>query len=203
MISQLFVVGGDASAVAARAQILGGIKTESCGLAQRSGFLSFPRRAEGLRRIFHNGDVICFGKLAETVHVGALSIQVDRHHARALWPRARFSAFSTFAGSRFSVAGSMSANTGVAPQRTIELTEAKKLNGVVTTLLPASTPQACNASHNASVPEAQPTLARTPRYSADSRSKPSTSGPPMKCCVRQYPLDRGVDLVLDALRTAA
>ncbi len=65
----------------------------------------------------------------------------------------------------------------------MELTEAKKLNGVVMTLVSASTPQARNASHKASVPEAQPTLDRTPRYSADSRSKPSTSGPPTQYCV--------------------
>ena len=76
----------------------------------------------------------------------------------------------------------MSARIGVAPHRTIALTDAKKLNGVVMTLVFSSTPQARSASHNASVPEAQPTLARAPRYSADSRSNPSNSGPPMKCC---------------------
>ena len=76
----------------------------------------------------------------------------------------------------------MSASTGVAPQRTIELTEAKKLKGVVTTLVFASTSQPDSASHNASVPEAQPTLAPQPRYRADSSSNESSSGPPMKCC---------------------
>ncbi len=77
----------------------------------------------------------------------------------------------------------MSASTGVAPQRTIELTDAKKLNGVVTTLVSGPTPAASSASQSASVPELQPMLARTPRYSADSRSKLSSSTPPMKCCV--------------------
>ncbi len=103
--------------------------------------------------------------------------------ARTLLERARCSSFPVASGSRFNVAGSTSAITGVAPQRVIELTEAKKLKADVITLLSGPTPEVCNASHKASVPDAQPTEAGTPRYSADSRSKPSTSGPPMKYCV--------------------
>src|ERR1035438_8304132 len=48
---QFLVIGGDASAVAIGAQVLGGIKAESCGLAQRSCFLVAPLRAESLRSI--------------------------------------------------------------------------------------------------------------------------------------------------------
>ena len=47
----------------------------------------------------------------------------------------------------------MSAKTGRAPQRVMELAEAKKVNGVVMKLSPAVTPAPTNASHKASVPE--------------------------------------------------
>ena len=57
------------------------------------------------------------------------------------------------------------------------------------TLVFSSTPQARSASHNASVPEAQPTLARAPRYSADSRSNPSTSGTANEVLRSQHALD--------------
>src|ERR1039458_6895691 len=85
--------------------------------------------------------------------------------------RPRCSALSVASGSRFRVAGSMSARIGVAPQRKIELTVAKKLNGVVITHASGPTPAAARASQQASVPDAQPTLALAPRQLADSRSK--------------------------------
>ena len=50
----------------------------------------------------------------------------------------------------------MSARTGRAPARRMALTEAKKLNGVVTTASPGPIPAAAIASHRASVPEEQP-----------------------------------------------
>ena len=61
----------------------------------------------------------------------------------------------------------MSAKTGRAPQRTIELAEAKKVNGVVSTKSPGRTPAAAMASHNASVPLAQATVSLTPRKRRD------------------------------------
>jgi hypothetical protein len=57
----------------------------------------------------------------------------------------------------------MSTKIGVAPQRTIELTVAKKLNGVVITQACDPTPTAAKANQQASVPDAQPTLALTPK----------------------------------------
>src|SRR5215469_1226619 len=98
--------------------------------------------------------------------------------ARTGFPSLR--TLSTAVGSRLKVAGSMSAKTGVAPQRVIELAEAKNVNGGVMARSPGLTPAAASASHNASVPEEQPTQADAPRYAADSRSKASSSGPPMK-----------------------
>src|SRR6516225_4916640 len=71
--------------------------------------------------------------------------------------------------------------TGVTLQRVMELTEAQKLNAEVMTLLSGPAPEVCRASHSASVPDAQPTTAPTPRYSAESRSKLSNSEPPTKC----------------------
>ena len=56
----------------------------------------------------------------------------------------------------------MSASTGVAPARRMELTEAKKLKGVVTTAVPGPMPAAASASHRASVPEEQPMAWATP-----------------------------------------
>jgi hypothetical protein len=50
----------------------------------------------------------------------------------------------------------MSASTGLAPVRRIELTEAKKLKGVVMTAEPDEISAEARASHNASVPDAHP-----------------------------------------------
>ena len=50
----------------------------------------------------------------------------------------------------------MSARTGVAPARRMELTVAKKLKGVVTTASPGPMSRAASASQRASVPLAQP-----------------------------------------------
>src|ERR1039458_1465512 len=59
---QFLVVGGDASAIAIGAQVLGGIKAESGSLAQRSRFLLAPFGAEGLRRIFDKAGVVLLGE---------------------------------------------------------------------------------------------------------------------------------------------
>src|SRR6266498_3050328 len=100
-------------------------------------------------------------------------------------PAFRSSCARTAAGSRLRVSGSTSTNTGSAPQRTIELADAKKLNGVVITQSPRPTPAAASASHNASVPEAQPTASAASANSAISLSSASTSGPSMNCCEAQ------------------
>src|SRR5579859_6204751 len=62
-----------------------------------------------------------------------------------------FSRASTLATSRFSVSGSISAKTGLAPARRIELAVAKKLNGVVMTASPGPIPAATSASQSPSV----------------------------------------------------
>src|SRR5438477_2597939 len=65
------------------------------------------------------------------------------------------------------------------------LAVAKKVKGVVRTESPGWTPAATSASHNASVPEAQPTTSPTLRNAAASRSNPATSFPKINCCESQ------------------
>ena len=77
---------------------------------------------------------------------------------------------STSAGSRFSVAGSMSTKTGVAPRRAIASAVAKNVNAGQMTSSPSPIPSASSASTSASVPLATPIACWTPRYSAASRS---------------------------------
>src|SRR5581483_1538254 len=87
---------------------------------------------------------------------------------------------STSDGSRFSVTGSMSTKTGVAPTRAIASAVAKNVNAGQTTSSPAPMPRASSTRTSASVPFAQLTVSRTPSFSAASRSNESTSGPKMK-----------------------
>src|ERR1039458_5848478 len=69
---QLLVVGGDASAIAIGAQVLGGIKAESGNLAECSCFLVAPFGAECLRRIFDKAGVVLLGEAGAPVAVVAL-----------------------------------------------------------------------------------------------------------------------------------
>src|SRR5882757_3564028 len=86
---------------------------------------------------------------------------------------------------RLKVSGSMSARSGVAPQRRMELTVAKKLKGVVTTASDAEPPAlgpiraASMASQRASVPLAQPMAYGESQASAAACSKLATWGPRM------------------------
>src|SRR5664279_6537444 len=77
---QFLVISGDASAIAIGAQVLGGIKAESCGLAQRSCFLIAPLRAESLRSILDKAGAVLLDDTVESVHVGALPVKVYGHH---------------------------------------------------------------------------------------------------------------------------
>src|SRR5271163_1248131 len=92
---------------------------------------------------------------------------------------------ATAAGERLKVSGSMSAKSGCAPQRRMELAVAKKLKGVVTTASPGPTPAAASASQSASVPLAQPTPNSAPQARAAAASKLSTAGPRMNFCDTQ------------------
>ena len=64
----------------------------------------------------------------------------------------------------------------------MELAEAKKVNGVVRKLSPAVTPR---ASHRASVPLEQPTVAAAPSMAEISRSRLATSSPSTSDCDSQ------------------
>ena len=72
-------------------------------------------------------------------------------------------AAASAAGSRLKVAGSMSANTGLAPTRWAQPAVAKKLNGVVTTSSPWPTPSAIRATSRASVPDDTPSAWGAPQ----------------------------------------
>ena len=60
---------------------------------------------------------------------------------------------------------------------------AMKVFGTVMTASPAATPAAESANLSASVPLPTPTQKRVSQNAANSRSKPSTIGPPMKPAV--------------------
>src|SRR6266568_4744178 len=94
-------------------------------------------------------------------------------------------ACSTALGERLNVAGSISANTGRAPHRVMELAEAKNVKGVVKKLSPGPTPIPARASHRASVPDEHPTVPAAPRYSDISRSRDATSSPSTSDCDSQ------------------
>ena len=65
--------------------------------------------------------------------------------------------FSTWAGSRLYVTGSMSTNTGRAPVRQTAPAVAKKVKVGRMTSSPGPISRPCRASDSASVPEPQPT----------------------------------------------
>jgi hypothetical protein len=82
------------------------------------------------------------------------------------------------------VRSSMSTKSGRAPACAMAATVAMNVFGTVTTVSPGRTPAARSANRSASVPLPTPTASRVPVNSANSRSKPSTIGPPMNPAVR-------------------
>jgi len=66
-------------------------------------------------------------------------------------------AASNLSASRLNVSRRMSTKTGVAPNRVMQLTDAKKVKLGTMTSSPGPMDSAINASSNASLPEAQPT----------------------------------------------
>src|SRR5208282_5986501 len=80
-------------------------------------------------------------------------------------------------GSRFAVQGSISTNTGLAPQYVIASAVAMKVFGVVMTSSPCCTPSASNPRCKAAVPLLRATQCFAPQNSANSRSKASISSP--------------------------
>jgi hypothetical protein len=89
----------------------------------------------------------------------------------------RVSASSIPSGEIAYVAGSMSANTGAAPRRTIASTVATNVKGVVTISSPALIPWAIRARIRASVPEEQPTAWLVPAKAASASSSSAPLGP--------------------------
>ena len=86
-------------------------------------------------------------------------------------------AASTAAGSRLSVAGSMSAKTGVAPSSTKQFAEATNENGDVITSSPGPTPAIRQSRWRPAVPLETATAYGAPTRSAISSSKRSIVGP--------------------------
>ena len=100
----------------------------------------------------------------------------------AKWSLPAAKTSSTAGAERLNVCSSISAKTGLAPARKIELTVAKKLNGVVITASPGPNFNAANESQSASVPLAHPIAKGTPHATAAASSNRATSGPRMKRC---------------------
>src|SRR4029453_7311615 len=105
----------------------------------------------------------------------------------ATGPATRARASAAAAGSRLSVRGSMSANTGRAPSLALERGVAKKLEGGVKPRAPGPTPRAASPSARASVPEFTPTACGTPQYAAIASSKPATRAPSTSCWLSSTP----------------
>ena len=91
-------------------------------------------------------------------------------------------AASIWFSSMLKVTGSMSTNTGRAPNRAIDPAVAPKVKGVVITSSFGPISRAIRARSRASEPEAHPIANFAPTYSAISASSACTSGPRMKCC---------------------
>src|ERR1039458_10155324 len=83
----------------------------------------------------------------------------------------------TAPGSRFSVSGETSANTGVAPWYKMQLAVAQKVMGVVIASSPGPRPAANAAPCNAAVPELKLTACRAPIHAAKRSSNSPTFGP--------------------------
>src|SRR5260370_24182371 len=76
----------------------------------------------------------------------------------------------TSLGSRFSVSGETSANTGVAPWYKMQLAVAQDVIGVVMASSPGPRPAANAAPCNAAVPELKLTACRAPTHPANPSS---------------------------------
>src|ERR1035441_727512 len=83
----------------------------------------------------------------------------------------------TSPGSRFSVSGETSANTGVAPWYKMQLVVAQKVMGVVIASSPVPSPAANAAPCNAAVPELKLTACRAPIQAANRSSNSPILGP--------------------------
>ena len=105
-VAELGVVHGDEPAVAEREQVLGREEAEGRGDARRD-----TRGAEGLRRVLDD-------RQAEPAELLDRRGRPKRCTGMIAFVRAVIRR-STSSGSRFSVTGSMSAKTGVAPTRAI------------------------------------------------------------------------------------
>ena len=149
--------GGDEAGVAHGAEIFCGVEAEGCGVAEGAGGGAVPGGSEGLGGVFDEEEVVVLFQGGECVPVGALAVEVDGEDGfdvAARWGLQEL--LRPRAAERLKVAGSMSARRGVAPQRRMALTVAKKLKGVVMTASPGPMLAAARASQMASVPLAQP-----------------------------------------------
>ena len=92
-LGQLVGVGRHHAGVARRAQVLGGIKAEGGGVAQRARFHSLPLRAPGLGGVFNQLQPMLLSKTGKGGPVGALAVEMhgqngsDGRAARAIQNR--------------------------------------------------------------------------------------------------------------------
>src|SRR5882672_849479 len=80
MLGHFRTRGSDDARISVGAQILGGIKTESRRHTERSRRLARPPGSNRLRGVFYNCHVKFLRQAAERVHVGALSIEMNRQN---------------------------------------------------------------------------------------------------------------------------
>src|SRR5207253_1151718 len=71
-------------------QILGGLKTESCCVAERADRPAFPNRTMRLRSVLEDLQSMPFSNCAKCSHVGGLAEQMNRHDGARLARNNRF-----------------------------------------------------------------------------------------------------------------
>ena len=80
----LFVVGYERAAITKRAKIFLNDETRRRGVAQFRNFESVTMRADPLRIILNNEQLVFFGNFADRLHISALAIEMNRDNRLCL-----------------------------------------------------------------------------------------------------------------------
>ena len=112
------------------------VEREDRRVAVRAERTALVERPERLARILNERQTVLVTDRPQLVDLARIPVDVDRDDRLRAW----VTAASTAAGSRFSVCGSMSANTGVPPSYIAQFAEATNEYGDVITSSPGPTP---------------------------------------------------------------
>ena len=74
-----WVGGGGHSGVAVGAEVLGGVEAEGGDVAEGTGWNAVPSGSEGLGGVLDELHAGVLRERLESVHIGALAVEVDRH----------------------------------------------------------------------------------------------------------------------------